>query len=638
MSNHQKKTSKTQVAALVLGTAVLGAVIAGVSLTAQVDPDQQLYDNDIVFAQLSAGAQMRLIAKFGPKPAAPTALIASPFNLAAPFLAPLDPPPTNVLVNNLGEDLTAQDTQSETTLVLGAGSNIVVGFNDSGSLVAPPPFNQFTGYSLSTNGGTSFTDKGRLPASANGDAGDPVLARDTTSGTIYFSTLTFSGAGMQCFRSSDNGSTFTAPVNCAPGTSGLQDKEWITVDNFTGTGQGNVYVVWRDFGPPAEAGVRFSSSTNGGASYSPSGGTLIVAPGAFNVQGAFVAVGPDHAVYVFWLDQSAGGGTPNIIRMRKSTNFGATFGPVVTIKTLHTTGVNGDLALNGGFRTNAFAQAAVNPANASQLFLVYNDCTSTPCTTATDHGDIFLTASTDGGTTWGASVKVNDDATTHDQFMPTIAITPNGQNLYITWYDRRDDPANSLIERFGTLGSISGGGAVLLQANQLLSSSNFPVVHGQDPVVNPTYMGDYDQVVANGNTAICLTWGDNRLANPNFAAHTHQPDVRFVEVSLCTAPVISNVSATPNVLWPPDHKFVDVTVNYTETSNCPATCTLSVASNEPPVDDKTPEFVVVDAHHVQLRAERLGTGDGRIYTITITCTNPGGTKTSSVIVTVPHNQ
>ena len=365
---------------------------------------------------------------------------------------------------------------------------------------------------------------------------------------------------------------------------------------------------------------------------------MIAAPGAFNVQDAFAAVGPDHAVYVFWLDQSAGFGTPNIIKMRKSTNFGGTFGPPVTIQTLHTTGVNGGLALNGGFRSNAFAQMVVNPANANQLYLVYNDCNSTPCGSASDHGDIFLSGSTDGGATWTAAVKVNDDATTNDQFMPTVAITPNGQNLYVTWYDRRNDPANSLIERFGALGTIGAGGAVTFQPNQLLSSSNFPVVIGQDPVVNTVYMGDYDQVVANDNSSFCLTWGDNRLPNPNFPAHTHQPDVRFVQVPVCTPPVISDASASPSVLWPPNHKFVDVTINYAETSPCPATCSLSVTSNEPPVDDKAPEWIIVDAHHVQLRAERLGSGDGRIYAITITCTNAAGGTSETVTVLVPHDQ
>jgi len=47
---------------------------------------------------------------------------------------------------------------------------------------------------------------------------------------------------------------------------------------------------------------------------------------------------------------------------------------------------------------------------------------------------------------------------------------------------------------------------------------------------------------------------------------------------------------------------------------------------------------VVDAHHVQLRAERLGTGSGRIYTITITCTNAAGSTSESVTVLVPHDQ
>jgi hypothetical protein len=83
---------------------------------------------------------------------------------------------------------------------------------------------------------------------------------------------------------------------------------------------------------------------------------------------------------------------------------------------------------------------------------------------------------------------------------------------------------------------------------------------------------------------------------------------------------------------------VDVTINYTDTSTCPATCSLSVTSNEPPVDDKEPEWIIVGANHVQLLAERLGTGTGRIYTITITCTSAAGSTSKSVTVLVPHNQ
>lgn len=74
-------------------------------------------------------------------------------------------------------------------------------------------------------------------------------------------------------------------------------------------------------------------------------------------------------------------------------------------------------------------------------------------------------------------------------------------------------------------------------------------------------------------------------------------------------PVISGVSASQSVLWPPNHLMADVSVDYGVTDDCgtPA-CTLSVASSEPSEglgDGDTPvEFEVLDGHHVRLRAER----------------------------------
>jgi sugar lactone lactonase YvrE len=116
--------------------------------------------------------------------------------------------------------------------------------------------------------------------------------------------------------------------------------------------------------------------------------------------------------------------------------------------------------------------------------------------------------------------------------------------------------------------------------------------------------------------------------------------VVFPPKSCCPAPVITGVSASPDVLWPPDLKFVDVTVGYSVfTAPCPNTCVLTVSSNEPPADGEGPEWVVVDAHHLQLRAERLGSAAGRTYTITITCTNDTKKESSTQTVTVfvPHD-
>src|SRR5262249_41792069 len=133
---------------------------------------------------------------------------------------------------------------------------------------------------------------------------------------------------------------------------------------------------------------------------------------------------------------SAGIGTPNIIRFRKSTDQGVTFGAPVNVATLNTNSVNGDLALAGGFRTNAFVQATANSVN-GDLYVVYKDCSSTQCTSATYYGNIFFRRSTNGGTSWSAAVKVNDDAGTQDQYMPVVTVTPNGQQLLVGWYDRR---------------------------------------------------------------------------------------------------------------------------------------------------------------------------------------------------------
>jgi hypothetical protein len=64
----------------------------------------------------------------------------------------------NVLVNNPAEDvITKQDTQSETAVVLGADSNVVVAYNDTGIYSAGVSWH-LTGYSVSSDGGNSFTD------------------------------------------------------------------------------------------------------------------------------------------------------------------------------------------------------------------------------------------------------------------------------------------------------------------------------------------------------------------------------------------------------------------------------------------------------------------------------------------------
>jgi len=108
-------------------------------------------------------------------------------------------------------------------------------------------------------------------------------------------------------------------------------------------------------------------------------------------------------------------------------------------------------------------------------------------------------------------------------------------------------------------------------------------------------------------------------------------------------PAVSSPTATPAMLWPPNHKMRDVMVNYTASDNCPnLNCVLSVTSNEPVNGtgdgDTSPDWEIVDATHVRLRAERAGTGSGRIYTIKVTCTDASGNMTmKTTTVVVAHN-
>jgi hypothetical protein len=455
---------------------------------------------------------------------------------------------TNVLVNNPAEDtVPMQDTQSETAILLGTNSNIIVAYNDTGTFTYPNPLNPATvGYSLSADAGGSFKDEGQLPSGPPYWTGfDPVLAGSSKTGTIFLSTgstdtqlsqvtsVNLVGDRVLIFRSLNNGKSYGAPINGTPGfVAGVDDadKEWMAVDNYPGPGYGNVYLAWNDYAYPGvqpNKGLFFTRSTDDGLDWGPSGGVPIKTPKAnqagINAHGAFVTVGPDHAVYVFWWDFTDG----PTIRMRKSTDQGQTFGNEVIVTGLKTHGGNGDLGLtysntnSSMFRSNAYPQAAVNPVN-GDIYLVYDD---QPKGSA-DKGDIFFTMSGDGGNTWSKSIRVNDDTTTTDQWQPALALTPDGTHVFITWYDRRNDPTNdSLIDRYGVIGTISGH-TVRFAPNFRITDISFPPAFGQDPLIDPTYMGDYDMATADNNY-FYTTWGDNRLGDNFFA---NQPDVRFAEI------------------------------------------------------------------------------------------------------------
>ncbi len=139
---------------------------------------------------------------------------------------------------------------------------------------------------------------------------------------------------------------------------------------------------------------------------------------------------------------------------------------------------------------------------------------------------------------------------------------------------------------------------------------------------------------------------DALYAPDPYRSSDHDPVIVGLDVCDEIAPTFDQVSVTPDVIWPPNHKYVDVTATVVVSDNFdpnPTVTLVSVTSNEPDDGlgdgDTANDIVIVDDYHFQLRAERSATGTGRIYTITYMVTDACGNSTSATAtVTVPLNQ
>ena len=113
-----------------------------------------------------------------------------------------------------------------------------------------------------------------------------------------------------------------------------------------------------------------------------------------------------------------------------------------------------------------------------------------------------------------------------------------------------------------------------------------------------------------------------------------------------TTPPEINVSVSPDILWPPNHKYVDVETTvtvYDAVDSSPTLMLVSVTSNEADNGNgdgnTTNDIVIINDTTFKLRAERSGTGQGRIYTITYRATDASGNSAEATItITVPHNK
>ena len=107
-------------------------------------------------------------------------------------------------------------------------------------------------------------------------------------------------------------------------------------------------------------------------------------------------------------------------------------------------------------------------------------------------------------------------------------------------------------------------------------------------------------------------------------------------------PVIGTVTPNPGSLWPPNHKMVNVTVVAKVRLRTPPVCTIAGATSSEPDNgqgdgDTAGDIRPFSGLGISLRA-RGGKGPGRIYTLTVSCTDGINASTKTTTVTVPKSQ
>ena len=128
----------------------------------------------------------------------------------------------------------------------------------------------------------------------------------------------------------------------------------------------------------------------------------------------------------------------------------------------------------------------------------------------------------------------------------------------------------------------------------------------------------------------------------DLAGNTASTTVSGIDID--KTPPTMNCKASPNVLWPPNHKLVTIATNVlvSDSLSGPAGfALLSLTNNEPDsgMGDIQGWLLGEPSVNGQLRAERLGTGMGRVYTFVYRGTDQAGNAATCVpTVIVPHDQ
>ena len=339
------------------------------------------------------------------------------------------------------------------------------------------------GFAYTANGGTTWINPGVLQP--NVFRSDPVLNSDNTSRFFYLSLL--QNFFDDLWRSLNGGQSWT---NIAPADGG--DKQWFTIDNTNSTGHGFQYQFWSSDGNNY-GGRQFSRSINGGLTWlnpinipnSPAWGTLDV-----DSNGNLFIGGVNLNTNQIWCIRSTnaknGAVVPTFDRST-AVNLG---GHIAFSEPINPEGLVGQIFL------------AVDRSGTSTNNNVYMLASVQP-TGTTSGSEVMFARSTDGGQTFSAPRRINDDPVNHAKWhwFGTLSVAPNGR-IDAVWFDTRNGANNTNSQLFY---SWSSDGGNTWSLNAAVSASFNPFLG----YPNQNKLGDYITIVsdnAGANVAYCATF------------------------------------------------------------------------------------------------------------------------------------
>jgi hypothetical protein len=302
----------------------------------------------------------------------------------------------------------------------------------------------------STDGGVTWPIQLHMPnlPTTENESDPVVIARD--DGRIYVACLTTGNNGLFITWTDNNGQTWQPSIPIVQNQGGLQDKEWIDVDNNPASPYYHrMYVTYVPFSGPYNGRAVEQHSADGGLTWS-----AVQPIGQFNTEYNYPVIASDGTVYDFMM-QNWGANQTGTILVTKSTNGGVTWSTPTNVASADQP--DSPIRPADTFRFFAILSAAVDPNN-GHLYVAWTDNRNFN----TNGTDVMYVKSTDGGATWSPQpIRLSHDPTglVRDHHTPVITIGTDSR-IHAFWMDRRLDPTNRFFDEWYS--SSTDGGATWL--------------------------------------------------------------------------------------------------------------------------------------------------------------------------------